>query len=80
MGFDPWNFSLKIQKSIKTTPPKVGVHLEYEGSFPHTLPHSGSMKCDSRVSFLVRTFASPYFGRKLNVRIVTPIEFNILLL
>jgi hypothetical protein len=28
----------------------------------------GSMKCDSRASFLARTFVSPYLGREPNVR------------
>jgi hypothetical protein len=28
MGFDPWNHSLKIQKSTGTPTPKMGIHLE----------------------------------------------------
>jgi hypothetical protein len=27
MGFDPYNYPLKIQKSIETPIPKVGAHL-----------------------------------------------------
>jgi hypothetical protein len=41
MGFDPWNCSLKIQKSIKTPTPNVGGHLKVWGFIPsyfHTLP------------------------------------------
>jgi hypothetical protein len=40
MGFDPYNRSLKIQKSIWTPTPKVGIHLGVWGSFPHILLHS----------------------------------------
>jgi hypothetical protein len=41
IGFDPFNCSLKIQESIGTPTPKVGVHLGMcEGSFPHTFLHS----------------------------------------
>jgi hypothetical protein len=29
------------------------------------------MKCDSRASFLARTFASPYLGRKPKARVTT---------
>jgi len=38
MGFDPWNFSLKIWESIETPTPKVGVHLGVWGFIPsHSL-------------------------------------------
>jgi hypothetical protein len=37
MGFDPYNCSMKIRKSIKTPIPKVGA---LKGSFSHTLLHS----------------------------------------
>ncbi len=38
-----------------------------------TLSHTlGSMKCDSCASFLVHTFATPYFGHKPKVKVVTP--------
>jgi hypothetical protein len=40
MGFGPFNFSLKIQKSTNTPTPKMGAHLVCEGSFSHTLLHS----------------------------------------
>jgi hypothetical protein len=30
-----------------------------------------SMKCDFQASFLTRTFASPYLGRKPKVRVAT---------
>ncbi len=75
MGFDPCNLSLKIQKSIGTPTPKVGVHLGVWRFNSHTLPYSQppeSMKCDSRASFLARTYASPCFGREPKVRVTTP--------
>jgi len=34
-----------------------------------------SMKCDSRVSPLARTFASPCFGRKPKVKVGTNVNF-----
>jgi len=38
MGFDPYNCSLKIQESIRTPTPKVGVHLGVWGFIPsHSL-------------------------------------------
>jgi hypothetical protein len=53
MGFDPCNCSLKIQESINTLTPKVGVHLRVwkfnSPTFPYSQP-PGSMKCDSRAS------------------------------
>jgi hypothetical protein len=39
MGFDPFNYSWKIQESIMTLILKVGA-WECGGSFPHILPHS----------------------------------------
>jgi hypothetical protein len=71
MGFDLGNCPLKIQESIGTQTPKwefiwdVRVHS-------HTLFCTfGSMRCDSRASLLARNLASPCFGRKLKVRVVT---------
>jgi hypothetical protein len=40
IGFDPWNFSLKIWDSIKTPTPQMGAHLGVWGFIPHTFPHS----------------------------------------
>jgi hypothetical protein len=40
MGFDPFNHSLKIWKSIETLSPKVGAHLGVWGSFSHTFLRS----------------------------------------
>ncbi len=39
MSFDPWKCFLKIQKSIRSSIPKVGDHLGMWGSFLHTLLH-----------------------------------------
>ncbi len=38
MGFDPYNRSLKIQKSIRTPTPKVGVYLGVWGFIPSHSP------------------------------------------
>jgi hypothetical protein len=41
MSFDPYNHPLKIQKSIKTTTPKMGTHVGVCGFIPShsfTLP------------------------------------------
>jgi hypothetical protein len=46
MSFDPWNCSLKIQKSIGTPTFKVGAHLGVWGSIPShslTLPRAWIM-------------------------------------
>jgi hypothetical protein len=74
MGFDPCNRSLKIQESIGTPTPTVGVHLGVcRFNYP-TLPYSqppGSMKCDSWASLLACAFASPYLGREPKARVAT---------
>jgi hypothetical protein len=65
---------------------KLGVHRESNSqngsSFGRVRVHSltlsyilGSMKCDSRASFLAHTFASLCFSRELNVRVMTN-KFN----
>jgi len=38
MSFDPYNFPLKIQESIETSTPKVGIHLGCRGSFLSHFP------------------------------------------
>jgi hypothetical protein len=40
MSFDPYNCPLKIQETMITPTPKVGVHLGVWVSFLHTLLHS----------------------------------------
>jgi hypothetical protein len=74
MVFDSCNYSMKIQKSIGTPIPKVGVHLGVWRFHYPTLPYSqtpGSMKCDSHDSLLAHTFASLYFGCEPKPRVVT---------
>jgi hypothetical protein len=73
MGFDPCHYSMKIRESIGTPTPKVGIHLRVVHSF--TFPYTPkSMKCDSRASFLVRTFVSFCFGREPKARVVTMVN------
>jgi hypothetical protein len=72
MSFDPYNYHLKIQESIWTRIPKVGVHWGVWGVHSLTLSCTPkSMKCDSRTSRLARTFASPYVGHEPKVRVGT---------
>ncbi len=74
MGFDPYNGSLKIRESIETLTPKMAVDFEVWRFNFHTLPYSqspGSMKCNSRASFLDRTFASLCLGCEPKVRVAT---------
>jgi hypothetical protein len=72
MGFDPCNRTLKVQESIKTPTPKVGVHLQVRGFISLTLSHiPKSMKCDSQLSHLARTFASPCRGHESKARVAT---------
>ncbi len=74
MGFDPYNYSLKIQESIKIPTPKVRAQLgvwRFIPSHSPTNPHSWSMKRDSWVSFLARTFASPCLGHEPKVKVTT---------
>jgi hypothetical protein len=37
----------------------------------------GNMKCDSRASFLIRTFANPCFGHEPEVKVVTHMPFGV---
>ncbi len=74
MGFDPYNFSLKIWESIGSPTPKVRVHLGVWSFNSYTLPYfqpHGNMKCDSRASLLTRTFASLCFNREPEARVET---------
>ncbi len=62
---DPYNRPLKIQESIKTLTPKVGVH---SFTFSYILE---SMKCDSRASLLACTFVNLCFSHKPKARVAT---------
>jgi hypothetical protein len=71
MSFGPCNRLLKIWKSIRALTFKMRVHFRVWGVDSLTFSYTpGSIKYDSRASFLVRTFASPYFGREPKVRVV----------
>jgi hypothetical protein len=77
MGFDPYNFSLEIQKFIRTPTPKEGAHLGVWGVHSFTLSYTlGSMKCNSRASLLARTFASHCLGREPKARVATTTFFD----
>jgi hypothetical protein len=63
MQFDPYNRALKIRESMGSLIHKIGVHLGVCDFIPSLSYILGSMKCDSWVSLLICTFASPYFGQ-----------------
>ncbi len=72
INFDFWNYSLKIQKSIRTPIPKVRAHLgvcAFISSFSYT---PGNIKCDSWASFTTHIFASPCLGHEPKTRVITP--------
>jgi hypothetical protein len=74
MGFDPFNRSLKILKTVGTPTPQMGVHLGVWRFNSHTFPYSqppGNMKYDSRASLFAHTFTSLYFGHEPKVRVAT---------
>ncbi len=64
----------KIQESIGTPTPKMGIHLGVWGFIPsHSFAFfctPESMRCDPWASFLARNLASPYFGGKPKARVV----------
>ncbi len=78
MGFDPCNRALKIQESIGTPTPKVGI--SFVGSvrvYSLTLSCTPkSMRHDSRASFLDYNLATPYFGREPKARVTTIYVFH----
>jgi hypothetical protein len=71
MGFDPYNCTLKIWKSIGTPTPNMEFTWACEGSFPHTLCTPGSMWCDSRVFLLAHNLATPCLGHEPKARVAT---------
>jgi hypothetical protein len=73
MSFDPCNRPLKIQESIGTSIPKMGVHLECESSFPHTLLHSREYEMWLPSSVLACAFANPCLGCETKARVTTPL-------
>ncbi len=72
MGFDPCNFPLKIQESIGTPTPKMGVQLGVWKFIPsHSFALSGAWKCDSWASLLACNLVSFRFGCEPKVRVAT---------
>jgi hypothetical protein len=74
-SFDPWNRSLKFQKSTGIPSPKVGVALGVWGFTPShflTLTYiPESMWCDSRPYSWPATLQPLCFGHKLKARVAT---------
>ncbi len=75
MGFDPYNYTLKVWESIKTPTPKMGAHLGVWGFIPYFSHTPKSMKCDSRASLLACTFANPCFHCEPKARVATIVLF-----
>jgi len=72
LNFYPWNFSLKIQKPIKTPIPKVEAPLGVWWFIPSHFPtFLGTYECDSRAFFLACNLASPCFGYEPKARVAT---------
>jgi hypothetical protein len=80
MRFDPWNWPLKIWKSIGTLSSSNSQSGSPLGSvWVHSLTFSYTpynMKCDSHVSFLAHTFASPYLGHEPKARVTTHMHID----
>jgi hypothetical protein len=75
MGFDTCNHPLKIQESIGTTTPKMGIHLRVWGFILSLFCTLESMRCDPRVSLLARNLASPCLGREPKVKVAITILY-----
>jgi hypothetical protein len=56
MSFDPYNYSLKIWKSIKTPTPKVGAHLGVRRFIPS---HSPTFSNTWNVTFRLHSWPAP---------------------
>jgi len=71
MSFDLCNRLLKIQESIGTPTPKVGVHLGVWGFIPsHSITFLGAWNVIPGLTF-GHTFASLCLGRKPRARVMT---------
>jgi hypothetical protein len=74
MSFNYYNRLLKVGSPLGLPTPKVGIHLQMWGSFPHTLSYIlGSMKCDSQASLFACTFTNPCFGHEPKAMVATKI-------
>jgi len=71
MSFDPWNYFMKIQNSIRTLTPKVGVHMGVYGFIPSHFITFRECKCDSHVTLSTCTFPCLCLGHKPKATVVT---------
>jgi len=74
MIFYLYNHSLKIQESMEFKLPKWEPIWECE--FIPSLHFQEHKKCDSRASFMVCTFASPYFSHEPKAKVVIIMLFQ----
>jgi hypothetical protein len=73
MSFDAWNCFLKIQDSVRTPTPKVGVHLGVCGLIPSHSLTLWECKYDYWITFLAHTFPCLYFDREPKAKVMTHI-------
>ncbi len=77
MNFDPWNFPPRIQESIRTPIPKVGVHLGVWGFIPsHSLTLLRTWNVTPRLHSWPTFLQALYLGRELKVRVTTSFLFR----
>jgi hypothetical protein len=73
MGFDPYNLSLKIPDSNSQNGSSFGSMKVHSLTLSYTLE---SMRCDSKVSLLACTLASPCLGHEPRARVATKSKFH----
>jgi len=71
MGFDSCIRPLKIQESIETLTPKMGVHLKVRVHSLTLFCTPTSIRCDPQASLLACNLASPCLGHEPKARVGT---------
>jgi hypothetical protein len=72
MGFEPYNHALKIQESIGTPIPTMGVHLGAWGFIPsHSLALSGAWNVTPGLPSWPATLQPPCLGREPKAKVAT---------
>jgi len=77
LSFDPCNYSMKIQESIRTPTPKKEAPLEVWRFIPSHFPTlSGAYSMTLGLPLLACNFASPCLGREPKARVVTILKID----
>ncbi len=72
MGFDPLQLLSKNSEVHRSSNSQNGSSLGSVSVHSFTLSYiPGSMRCDSRASFLARTLANPYLNHEPKAKVVT---------